>query len=57
MRHEETHVEDEIDTSPLLHHLERSTKNRPAEIAVRLPKRSFEAIGPGAEVTARRDDL
>jgi hypothetical protein len=39
-------VEDEVDTSPLLHHLEGGTKDGLAEVAVLLPDRTLEAVGP-----------
>lgn len=39
-------VEDEVDTSPLLHHLERSTEDSLAEVAVLLPERTLEAVCP-----------
>jgi len=52
-----TEVEDEVDTSPLLHHLKRGTEDRAAKIAARLEQRALEAVGPGAEVAALRDDL
>jgi hypothetical protein len=38
-------VENEIHTSPLLHHLERCTKNGTAQVRRRLSKSAFEAIG------------
>lgn len=39
-------VEDEVDTGPLLHHLERGTENGLAQVAVLLPERTLEAVGP-----------
>lgn len=51
-----TEEEDEVDTSPLLHHLQGSAKNSTTEVAVGLPERSLEAVGPRREVAALRDD-
>jgi hypothetical protein len=45
-------VEDEVDAGPLLHHLHGSTQDCAAQIAVSLPKRSLEAIGPAGEIAA-----
>jgi hypothetical protein len=39
-------VEDEVDTSPLLHHLQRGTENGLAQVAALLPERTLEAVGP-----------
>jgi len=39
-------VEDEVDTGPLLHHLERGTENGLAEVGVGLEDGSGEAVGP-----------
>ena len=39
-------VEDEVDTSPLLHHLKRGTEDGLAKVAVLLPERTLEAVGP-----------
>jgi len=39
-------VEDEVDTSPLLHHLQRGTKDGLAQVAALLPERTLEAVGP-----------
>ena len=50
-------IEDEVDTSPLLHHLKGGTQDREAQVAVRLEKGSLEAIHPGIEVAALGDDL
>jgi len=52
-----TEVEDEVDTSPLLHHLERSTEDSAAQVAVGLPERSLEAVHPAAQVAVLGDDL
>lgn len=51
-----TEVEDEVDTSPLLHHLERSTQDGSAEIGAGVEKSTLEAVEPGAEVTILWDD-
>jgi hypothetical protein len=39
-------VEDEVDTGPLLHHLQRGTKDGLAQVAALLPERTLEAVGP-----------
>jgi hypothetical protein len=39
-------VEDEVDTSPLLHHLQRGTKDGLAQVGALLPERTLEAVGP-----------
>lgn len=50
-------VEDKVDTSPLLHHLQRCTEDGTAQVAAGLEQTTFEAIGPAAEVTGLGDDL
>ena len=52
-----TVVEDEVDTSPLLHHLKRSAKDGAAQVGVGLPEAAAEAVEPGVEVIALRNDL
>jgi len=52
-----TEVEDEVDTSPLLHHLERGTKNSTTDIAVGMEDVSTEAVEPAVEVTILRNNL
>ena len=52
-----TEVEDEVDTGPLLHHLQGSSENGSAQVAARLPQAAREAIEPAIEVAALRDDL
>jgi hypothetical protein len=42
-------VEDEVDTSPLLHHLEGGTEDGLAEVRVGLEERSLEAVGPASD--------
>lgn len=42
-------VEDEVDTSPLLHHLERGTEDGSSQVRLAGPERTLEAVGPGAE--------
>ena len=42
-------VEDEVDTGPLLHHLERGTEDGLAEVGVAVEQRSLEAVGPRSE--------
>ena len=49
-------VEDEVDTSPLLHHLERSSKNGLAQVGVGLPDRAAEAVGPALVPATSRND-
>lgn len=49
-------VEDEVDTSPLLHHLERSTEDSLAKVGVGLEDRAAEAVGPALEPATSRDD-
>ena len=39
-------VEDEVDTSPLLHHLQRGTEDGLAQVGALLPERTLEAVGP-----------
>jgi len=51
-----TEVEDEVDTGPLLHHLERSTQDGSAEIGRRVAESTGEARVPGREVTTLWDD-
>lgn len=43
-------VENEIDTSPLLHHLGRGTKESSAQVGAWVPQRALEAVEPAAEV-------
>jgi hypothetical protein len=50
-------VEDKVDTSPLLHHLERSTKDGATQVAAALPETAFEAIRPAAEIATLGHDL
>lgn len=50
-------VEDEVDTGPLLHHLERSTKDGLAEVGVGLEERTLEAVGPRSEPGGGGDEL
>jgi hypothetical protein len=42
-------VEDKVDTSPLLHHLERGTEDGAAQIALLVAETTLEAIGPAGE--------
>ena len=51
-----TEVENEVDTSPLLHHLKRCTEDGSAQIGRWVPKTTLEAVVPGAEVTTLWDD-
>jgi hypothetical protein len=41
---------------PLLHHLQRGTKNGAAEIGLSLPKRTLEAVGPSRKPVGRWDN-
>lgn len=49
-------VEDEVDTSPLLHHLERSTKNGLAQVGVGLENGAAEAVGPALVPATSRNN-
>lgn len=49
-----TEVEDEVDTSPLLHHLKRGTEDGTTEVAVGVEDVATEAVEPGLEVATRR---
>jgi hypothetical protein len=48
-------VEDEVDTSPLLHHLQRGTEDGLAQVAALLPERTLEAVGPTRNPTSGGD--
>ena len=50
-------VEDEVDTGPLLHHLERSTQNCAAKIGLLVSQTTLEAVEPAAEPASGRDHL
>jgi len=52
-----TEVEDEVDTGPLLHHLQGSSENGSAQVAARLGQSTLEAVCPAAEIAVLRDDL
>lgn len=45
----------EVDTSPLLHHLKRSTEDSSSKVGAAVPERTLEASGPGLEVAPVRD--
>lgn len=49
-------VEDEVDTSPLLHHLHAGSENRTPEVGSSVPERASEAVCPRCEVSTLRDD-
>jgi hypothetical protein len=49
-------VEDEVDTSPLLHHLHGGTEDSLAQVGVRLPDGAAEAVGPALVPAAGGDD-
>jgi hypothetical protein len=50
-------VEDEVDTSPLLHHLERGTEDSLAQVGVGLEQRSLEAVCPARDPATGGDEL
>ncbi|KFZ08750.1 hypothetical protein V501_05831 [Pseudogymnoascus sp. VKM F-4519 (FW-2642)] len=50
-------VEDEVDTSELLHHLEDYAEDRAADVGGALGDGAVEAVGPAAKVGGLRDDL
>jgi hypothetical protein len=50
-------VEDEVDTSPLLHHLKGGTENGLAEVGVGLEERTLEAVGPASEPATSGGEL
>jgi hypothetical protein len=50
-------VEDEVDTGPLLHHLQRSTENGAAKVGASVPEGALEAVGPRAEPGGVGDQL
>jgi hypothetical protein len=50
-------VEDEVDTGPLLHHLERGTEDSLAEVGVGLEEGSLEAVGPARDPATGGDKL
>ena len=49
-------VEDEVDTSPLLHHLEGGTEDGLAQVGVRLEDGAAEAVGPALDPSTSWDD-
>ena len=49
-------VEDEVHTGPLLHHLQRGTQDRAADVGRLLEKRTLEAVCPAVEETSARND-
>lgn len=51
-----TVVEDEVDTSPLLHHLEGGTEDSTADVGVGVEDVAAEAVQPALEVAALRDE-
>lgn len=51
-----TEVKDEVDTSPLLHHLERCSQDSSAEVGGGVAERTLEAVGPAGEVSVLRND-
>lgn len=50
-------VEDEVDTGPLLHHLERGTQDRAAQVGLATPEAALEAVGPRSEPGGVGDKL
>jgi len=51
-----TKIEDEVDTSPLLHHLNRGTENGSPQVGSRVTEAAGETTGPGSPVAAVRDN-
>lgn len=49
-------VEDEVDTSPLLHHLQGGTEDRAAKVGAGLEERALEAVQPGGDVAVLGND-
>lgn len=49
-------IENEVDTSPLLHHLKRSTEDGLADVGRGLEERAGEAVSPRTKVTAAGDN-
>jgi len=52
-----TEVEDEVDTSPLLHHLNRGTENNTTEVGAGVAETTREASGPRREVATLGGEL
>ena len=50
-------VEDEVDTSPLLHHLKGSTQDGTTQVRLLVPERACEAVGPARNPASRWDHL
>jgi hypothetical protein len=50
-------IEDEVDTSPLLHHLEGGSENGAAQIGFGFPETALEAVGPAGEPAAAGDQV
>ena len=50
-------VEDEVDTRPLLHHLEGCSQNGATKVALGLPYATSDAIGPTRQITSAGNDL
>lgn len=49
-------VEDEVDTSPLLHHLQRGSQDGTAQVGLLDPETASEAVNPGRPGTAVGDE-
>merc|ERR1712111_187785 len=49
-------VEDEVHTSPLLHHLKRGSEDSLAKVGVGLEDRAAEAVHPAIDPAASRDE-
>lgn len=49
-------VEDEVDTGPLLHHLQRGTQDGAAQVRLLMAETALEAVGPGVEPAGVGDD-
>lgn len=50
-------VENEVNTSPLLHHLQRSTKDGSSQVRLLVTETTLEAVGPASEPAGGWDEL
>ena len=50
-------VENEVDTSPLLHHLKRGTENGAAQVGLLMPQTAGETVLPAGKPASGWDDL
>ena len=51
-----TYIEDEVNTSPLLHHLKRGAKDGAAQVGSRVAESTSEAVEPGDKVSTTWHD-